>query len=152
VNRLPPEAFSLYVELGPDRSYEAVAEKYGVSKATVVRHAEKFRWQERLREAEQKAREESNKKAVDTLQAVKERQLQEARILEHRALEALKSLPPEKASKAAMMLNIAWKHELLLLGEPSERTEVSIEDVTQREMRTLLKRVEVDDDGEEDDH
>ena len=76
MSRLPPESFEHYVELGPDRSYDAVAQKYGVSKATVVRHAEKHRWQERLREAERAAREQQNKKAVDTLQAVTERQLQ----------------------------------------------------------------------------
>jgi len=145
MTRLPIEAFDHYVGLGPERSYEAVAEKFGVSKATVVRQAEKHRWQERLREAEQDAREEAHKRAVETLQAVKDRQLQEARILERRALEALKTLPPEKAAKAAAMLQIAWRHELLLLGEPSERTELTIEEVTQREMRTLLRRVEVED-------
>lgn len=149
MNRLPPDTFDAYVALGPTRSYGAVAEKYGVSRATVIRHAEKERWQERLRDAEQAARDQANKKAVETLQAVKDRQLQEARILEHRALEALRSLPPEKASKAALMLQIAWRHELLLLGEASERTELSIQEVTEREMRTLLKRVEVDD-GEDD--
>jgi len=149
MNRLPPEAFDCYVALGPDRSYDVVAQKYGVSKATVVRHAEKHKWQERLRDAERAARDEANKKAVDTLQSVKDRQLQEARILEHRALEALKTLPPEKAAKAAMMLQIAWRHELLLLGEPSERTELTIEEVTQREIQTLLRRVEVAD-GEDD--
>ena len=145
MKRLPSDAYSYYVELGAERSYEAVAKHFGVSKVTVVNHAAKDRWQERLREAEQKAREEANKRAVDTLQAVKERQLQEARILERRALEALKTLPPEKASKAAAMLNIAWKHELFLLGEPSERTELTVEEITKREMETLLKRVEVDD-------
>jgi len=150
MKRLPIEAFDHYVELGPERSYEAVAEKFGVSRATVLRHAEKHRWQERLREAEKDARAEAHKRAVETLQAVKDRQLQEARILERRALEALKTLPPEKAAKAAAMLQIAWRHELLLLGEPSERTELTIEEVTQREMRTLLRRVEVDD-GEADD-
>ena len=146
MKRLPPEAFEHYLSLGPGRSYGAVAEKFGVSKATVLRHAEKNRWQERLREAEVAVREESKKKSVDILQVVKERQLAEARVLEHRALEALKTLPPEKAGKAAMMLQIAWRHELLLLGEASERTELTIEEVTQREMRTLLRRVEVEDD------
>ncbi len=149
MKRLPPEAFNFYVELGAGRSYDAVAKRYGVSKVTVVNHATRDRWQERLREAEEKAREEANKKAVDELAAVKERQLTEARILERRAIEALKALPPEKALKAAMMLQIAWKHELLLLGEPSERTELSVEEVTKREIETLLKRVEVEDDGDQ---
>ncbi|MEQ1893376.1 MAG: hypothetical protein ABL998_12585 [Planctomycetota bacterium] len=152
MSRLPTESFDHYVALGPDRSYDAVAKKYGVSKATVLRHAEKNRWQERLREADAKAREDSNKKAVETLQAVKDRQLKEARILEHRALEALKSLPPEKAAKAATMLQIAWRHELLLLGEPTERTELSVEEITRREIQTLLTfSEEADDFGEGDD-
>jgi hypothetical protein len=152
LKRISAEAFTYYVELGSGRSYEAVAQRYGVSKVTIVKHAAKENWQGRLREAEQKAREEANKKAVETLAAVRERQLQEARILERRALEALKVLPPEKAAKAAVMLNIAWKHELLLLGEPSERTELNIEEVTRREMDTLLRRVEVEveDDGDQD--
>ena len=151
MKRLPPESFDHYLELGPTRSYEAVAQKYGVSKVTVVRHANKNRWQQRLREAEQRVREEQNKRAVDTLQAVKERQLTEARILEHRALEALKTLPPEKASKAAMMLNIAWKHELLLLGEPAERPELTVEEVTKHELETLLLRDDAPDEWEEGD-
>jgi hypothetical protein len=47
------------------------------------------------------------------------------------------------------MLQIAWRHELLLLGEPTERSELSVEEITKREMATLLKRVEVEDgDGE----
>ncbi len=155
MKRLSPDAFSYYVELGPTRSYEAVANNYGVSKQTVVSRAAKEGWQDRLREAEAKAREAANRKAVDTLQEVKDRQLQEARILERRALEALKALPPEKAAKAASMLQIAWRHELLLLGEPTERAELSVEEVTKREIQTLLRRVEVDAgedaDGEEDD-
>ena len=138
MKRLSPDAFSYYVELGPTRSYDAVAKRFGVSKVTVVNHATKERWQERLREAEEKAREAANKKAVDTLQEVKDRQLQEARILERRALEALKTLPPEKAAKAATMLQIAWRHELLLLGEPTERAELSVEEITKRELQTLL--------------
>jgi hypothetical protein len=149
MKRLPLQAFDYSVELGPTRSYDAVAKRFGVSKPTVVKHAAKEGWQERLRDAQQRAREEANRKAVDTLQAVKDRQLQEARILEHRALEALRTLPPEKAAKAAMMLQIAWRHELLLLGEPSERTEVTVEEITQREIQSLLRRVEVDD-GEDE--
>ena len=149
MKRLPPEAFSFYVALGPERSYDAVARKYGVSKVTVVSRASKERWQERLREAEEEARKEANRKAVDTLHEVKTRQLQEARILEHRALEALRTLPPEKAVKAAVMLQIAWRQELLLLGEATERSELSVEEVTKREIETLLRRVEVDD-GEDE--
>jgi hypothetical protein len=41
--------------------------------------------------------------------------------------------------KAAAALAIAWKHELLLLGEPSERTELDVAQVVERESRRWLK-------------
>lgn len=47
-NRLPPEAFEFYVGLGAQRSYQAVAKHYGVSKRSVSKLATKERWQERF--------------------------------------------------------------------------------------------------------
>ena len=79
---------------------------------------------------------------------MRERQLKEARVLEGRALLALQTLPPEKAYKAAAMLQIAWRHELLLLGEPTDRQASTIEEITKREIATLLIRDDEDDQSE----
>ena len=49
-----------------------------------------------------------------------------------------------RMSATASALAIAWKHELLLLGEPTERT-ASIEEITRHEIRTLLRAVRDDD-------
>ena len=141
--KLPDEAFDHYVALGSDRSYQAVAEHYGVTKVAVVRKAKREKWQARLRDLEVKARQENERKAVEAMQAVQERQLKAARYLQSRALEVLKELPGEKGLRAASALSIGWKHELLLLGEPTER-EASVEEITRREIQTLLVR----DDGE----
>ena len=143
--RLPSEAFEYYFSLGVDRSYEAVADHYGVSKVTVTRRAKREHWQERLRELERKARETSQKKALDEMEAVRERHVKAARLLQAKALEALRNMPPEKAVKAAGALNIAWKHELLVLGEPTDR-QATVEEITKREMSRWL----VVDDSEED--
>ena len=78
------------------------------------------------------------------MQEVRERHLREARFLQARALQALKDLPPEKGIRAASALNVAWKHELLLLGEPTER-QASIEEITKKEIATLLLRDDDDD-------
>ena len=150
--KLPPEAFDHYLELGVDRSYQAVAERYGVSKVAVVQRAKRDRWQERLRELEKKAREQADKKAVETLEAVRERQLKAARIVQARALEAMRILPPERAIKAAAALQIAWKHELLLLGEPTERT-ANMEEVVRREYERWMGSEEADvPEGADDGH
>ena len=136
--KLPSDALDYYLELGVERSYRAVAERYGVSKVAVVARAKKERWQERLRKLDEDARKQAEKKAGAELEAVRERQLQGARFLHARALEALKSLPPEKGVRAASALSIAWKHELLILGDPTERQAQTIEEVVRVESERWL--------------
>ncbi len=119
--RIPAGAYEVYLELGTQRSYQALADRYCVSKTAIVKRAKKERWQERLAELERQARERAEEKAVDEMGAVHERHLKEARFLQARALQALRDLPPEKGLRAASMLNVAWKHELLLLGAATGR-------------------------------
>lgn len=149
MNRLPPDAFACYAALGPDRSYQAVAERFGVSKAAVGRRAKLEGWQERVAELEERARQESEEDAVEELKAVRERQLQGARFLQARALEALKTLPPDKGIRASNALQVAWRHELLLLGEPTER-QASVEEVTKRELARWLKVPKSKESGDDD--
>jgi hypothetical protein len=130
--------------MGGDRSYQAIADKFGVSKTSVVARAQQEDWQGRLQRLEAEAHEKAERKAVEDMQAVRARQLKAARFLQARALEALQSLPAEKGVKAAAALSIAWKHELLLLGEPTER-QASVEETTKREMARWL----VFEDGDE---
>lgn len=151
--KIPENAFEAYVALGTERSYQALAEKYAVDKRSITRLAAKERWVERLAKIQEEARAATDKKLVADLQAVREQQLREVRYLRAEAIKGMKNLSPEKAVRFASALNIAWKHELFLLGEPTERQATTIEEVTAREIQTLLKRVEVDDgedaDGEE---
>lgn len=124
-----------------------LADKLGVDKRSVTRLAAKESWVERLAKIQDEARAATDKKLVADLQAVRERQLQQARFLQGQALKALKELPPEKALKAAASaLSVAWRQEMLLLGEPTDRHAATVEEVTKREIETLMLR-----DGEEDD-
>ena len=144
--KIPENAFEIYVAMGPDRSYQALADKLGVDKRSVVRLAAKENWAGRLAKIQEEARSATDKKLVSDLQAVRERQLQQARFLQGQALKAMKDLTPKEAVKMAAALNIGWKHELLLLGEPTDRQASTIEEVTKRELDSLLLR-----EGEEDD-
>lgn len=137
--KLPAQAFEHYVSLGVDRSYAATAAHYGVTKVTVANRAKTENWQQRLRELERKAMQRSEEKAIESLEAVRARQLKAARYLQSRAIAALRDLPPEQAMKAGTALAIGWKHELLLLGEPCERTELDVAQVVERESRRWLK-------------
>ena len=145
--KIPEDAFETYVAMGPGRSYQALADKLKVDKRSVVRHAAKEKWTERMAKIQEAARAATDRKLVADLQAVRERQLMEARALRGSALKAMKDLPPEKALKvAASALSIAWRQELLVLGEPTDRQASTIEEITRRELDTLLLR-----DGEEED-
>jgi len=49
VRRIPPDAYEQYLEMGTDRSYQVLADRYGVSKTAIVKRAKKEGWQERIR-------------------------------------------------------------------------------------------------------
>jgi len=148
--KVPDDAFERYVALGAERSYQLLAEKLGVEKRTIVRAAARERWAERLSKIQEEARAATDKKLVGELQAVREQQLREVRFLRAEALKAMKGLSPEKAIKIASALAIAWKHELLLLGEPTERHASTVEEVTKRELDAMLLGEGEEDDWDED--
>ena len=118
MKRIPASAYADYLRMGPKRSYRALAARYGVSKTAIFKRAQKEHWQERVAELVRQASERAEQKAVDKMEAVRERHLAEVRVLQAHALQALRDLPPEKGFRAASVLAIAWKHELMLLGAP----------------------------------
>jgi AcrR family transcriptional regulator len=139
-NRLGEDAFSYYVSLGPERSYQAVAERFGVSKTTVANHATAGKWQARLEEVERRAREGSETKMVESIEEMNLRHLKMLKVVQAKALEALRSIPLNTALAAARALDASMKLERTIRGEPSERTSVNLEEVIRREYdRWLLK-------------
>ena len=144
MNRVPSNAYDVYLEMGEGRSYQALADHFEVSKTAIVKRAKKEKWRERIARLEEEARKRVEEQAIDEMQLVRERQLKGSRLLQSRALQVLKDEPPARGIRAAAALNIAWKHELLILGEPTER-QASVEEVIKREMRELLRVVPEDD-------
>ena len=144
--KLPSDAFEFYFGLGVKRSYQAVAEKFGVSKKTVVAHATTENWKRRIGERETKAQAEVEKKAVETLSEVKEKHLKMLEVIQSKALQALKQLPLETAYQAVRALATAIEQERVVRGEPGQRTAVDIEALIKREYQALALQP-----GEKDD-
>ena len=48
IRKIPEEAFEFYVGLGPHRSYQAIADHYGVTKRAITKVAVRDGWTERL--------------------------------------------------------------------------------------------------------
>jgi hypothetical protein len=131
--KIPPDAFDYYFSLGPARSYQAVAEKFRVSKRAVTDLAKRESWQARILEVESKARQASDQKKVETLQVVKERHLQALRLVLGKGIEALRQIVITEPGDAIRAIGLAVRETRIELGEPSERTAISIEDTIRRE-------------------
>jgi hypothetical protein len=151
VNRkLPPDAFDHYMSLGLARSYAAVARRYKVSKVTVTKRASKEGWQKRVADIEAKARVASDEKAAETMEAINVRHLRSARVIQSKAHEALKSMSLGTAMDAVKALHMGVRQERLILGEPTDRNAVNVEDVIKREYEKLMV-LEGDDVDDRDD-
>ena len=75
MSKIPPDAFEFYVALGPDRSYQRVADHYDVSKRGVAKHAGRESWPSRLDRIEREVRERSEEKLVESLEKMRTRHL-----------------------------------------------------------------------------
>lgn len=131
--KIPTDTFDYYVGLGPSRSYQAVASKFGVTKRAVTKHAVRDGWQERLAKIEAQARERSDTKIVETLEGMNTRHLKMLQVVQGKALEALRQYALKDAMEAVRALDVALKQERTIRGEPGERSAVSIEQIIKRE-------------------
>ena len=145
--KIPPDAFEYYVSLGPTRTYRAIAERYDVTTRAVTKCAARERWSERLATIEQDARERCDRKLGDVFEEARERHLKTLKAMHARALTALKQYPLSSGMDAMRAAEMVIKLERLVMGEASERTEMTIEEVTKRELRELL--IMEDDDADD---
>lgn len=144
-NRIPPDAFDYYVGLGPDRSYQSVADQFGVSKRAVTKLASRDGWQQKVADLERKAREGAEKKTLESLEGMNVRHLKSLMAVQGKALEALRAMPLSTAMEAVRALDMAIRQERLIRGEPSDRTAISVEEVVRREYERWMVPDEHDD-------
>lgn len=132
-SKIPPQAFSFYLGLGASRSYEAVAKHYSVTKRAITNLAVKENWQEKLVEAERKAREKAEEKALESLEDMNARHLKTMQLIQRKSLEALRSMPLTTAIDAIRALSLSVEKERLIRGEPTDRTALDMEQIVRRE-------------------
>jgi hypothetical protein len=150
-NKIGIDAFEFYASLGPSRSYQAVADHYGVSKRAVTKKATKENWQKWIIDRERKALEAVDKKAIETLEQMSDRHLKVCKLIQRKALEALRSMPLTTAMEAVKALNLTIKQERLVRGEPTDRT-ASVEEIIKREYdRWMTTDGDGSDEGDADD-
>jgi hypothetical protein len=91
--KIPPEAFDFYVSLGHTRTYQQVADKYGVSRRGVQKVADRDDWGGRLDEIEREAQERSDKALSETVAEIRVRHLKMLKGMAGRAVKAISEHP-----------------------------------------------------------
>ncbi len=129
--KIPPDAFEFYFALGPGRSYQAVATKYGVTKRAVTDLAKREGWQARLQDLHKKAHQAASERALESLDAMNQRHLATLRAIQVRALDALKGVRLDSALAAVRALDMAIRQERAIRGDSGDGG--GVEDVIRRE-------------------
>jgi uncharacterized protein YdaU (DUF1376 family) len=148
--KIPPDAYAFYLGLGPGRSYQAVAERYVVTKRAVAFCADRENWQKRIREEESKLREKAEKQAAESNKTVRQGQLKVLRFIQGKAIEALKDMSITSAVDAAKVYTLALDKERQLLGDSGDENPSVVEQITRDEVRNLLTTRPVGADGPDD--
>ncbi|MBK7878812.1 MAG: hypothetical protein IPJ77_24395 [Planctomycetes bacterium] len=138
--KLPTDAFDFYFSLGPGRSYQLVAEKYGVHRRTVTALAGREGWQARIVELERRARERTDTKVVETIEAMQQRHLKSLQAVLGRVLEVLCAMPLSSAMEAVRAIEMVIRQERLVRGEPTDRAALEVEELIRREYDRWLEK------------
>ncbi len=123
------------------------AVKYGVTKRAVTNLAGREDWQRRLAEIEAKAREEADKKRTQTLEVVYEQHMTALRLVFGKGVEALKGMAIDTPADAMKAIQLVIREMRVALGEPTDRTAISVEDTIRKEYQRWMT---VENDGAED--
>lgn len=148
--KLGKGAFGFYVSLGDGKSYASVAEHYGVSKRAVVKVAGREDWTTRLQVIDQEARERADEKMTETMVEIRLRHQKLLRAMSSRVATALRDYPLISGMEAMRAAELVIKLERLVFGEATQRSAVSIEQVTRREIETLLAVENGEGEGDDD--
>jgi hypothetical protein len=114
------ELFQYYVSLGDARSYQKVADHFGLNKTAITRIAADHEWLARLKLIEAEARRDADKKLADMRAEAYERHLKLAKFVQSKAVQGLQAHSFDTARDASRALVDGVKLERTVLGESTE--------------------------------
>lgn len=149
--RIPADAFAYYVSLGPGRSYQKVAEHYGVTKRAVTNLAKRERWQEQVEELEHAAHDSAKEKMRSEIEATYAQHLKALKLVFGKGVEALKGMAIDTPADAMKAIQLAIRETRVQLGDPTDRTAISLEETIKREYERWMTVVDDDEDADDGD-
>ena len=119
------EAFTVYRDMGAERSYAKSGKKLGKSKTIIERWGRVYRWAERIEAWTDEQDRLTREALIKGITAMRKNHTDVAYEMLQKARAALQSLPLEEMTMTdvARAVDVASKLERLSRGEPTERTE-----------------------------
>lgn len=133
------EAFTVYLEMGDERSLRAVGQRLGKSRALIERWSRTYQWVERVASYDADVQRKAHAKAVDKRRKMVDRHISIALKMQEKALKALEQMDPA---------DIDTKNLIAMLREAT-KLEQEMRTVAVDERRAAI--ADVEDTGEADD-
>ena len=133
------EAFTVYLEMGDERSLRAVGQRLGKSRALMERWSRTYQWVERVASYDADVQRKAHAKAVDKRRKMVDRHISIALKMQEKALKALEQMDPA---------DIDPKNLIAMLREAT-KLEQEMRTVAVDERRAAI--ADVEDTGEADD-
>ena len=133
------EAFTVFLEMGVERSLRAVGQRLGKSRALIERWSRTYQWVERVASYDADVQRKAHAKAVDKRRKMVDRHISIALKMQEKALKALEQMDPA---------DIDPKNLLAMLREAT-KLEQEMRTVAVDERRAAI--ADVEDTGEADD-
>lgn len=124
------EAFSIYLNLGSERSINAVASKLSKSRTLISRWSATYGWVERVAEYDTELQRQAHAQAIKKARAMSERHINIALKLQEKALDALAKTKPEDIDPKNLL---AFLREATRLERESRADVVEATDTTKGE-------------------
>lgn len=140
--------FAEYVAQGTKRSYAAVAARFGTTKRRIVRVSQRGNWLARLAEIERNAKTEADRRLTESRAEVDERHLRMIKAIASRGLQGLQAFQFDNARDSAKAVEAAVKLERNVLGRTDLHLDVTVQEITRRELDHFLTTEDEDDDDE----
>lgn len=133
------EAFTVYLEMGDERSLRAIGQRLGKSRALIERWSRTYQWVERVASYDADVQRKAHAKAVDKRRKMVDRHISIALKMQEKALKALEQMDPA---------DIDPKNLIAMLREAT-KLEQEMRTVAVDERRAAI--ADVEDTGEADD-
>lgn len=139
--KLGLDAFQFYFSLGEGRSYEAVANHFGVSKTTVANVAKREDWQANIERLNAAVRETNEKRAVDAVAAMTERHAKLARLAAGKGAEHLAQGRIERTADALRALKFGIEEERRAVLGPGTKDSARTGEETAERAQALAAKI-----------